>query len=81
MTIRCLICICTSSGSDYVEVTANDLHQVALLMPGTVLSYEVQEICELAQPRTVSDSDLFSELDITAPDVSFPSAKNIHNAK
>jgi len=57
MTIRCLICICTSSGSDYVEVTANDLHQVALLMPGTVLSYEVQEICELDEAATRQECD------------------------
>lgn len=69
MTIRCVVCIQTGSGKEYVEANVNDLHQVALLMPGNVLSYEVQQISELALPRTVKDSDLFAELSIIAPQI------------
>lgn len=65
MTIRCVICIFKSSGSHYIEVNANNLHQIALVMPGTVVSYKIQEIFELVEPKAVNDADLFAQLDGT----------------
>lgn len=62
MTIRCLLCIATSFGSGYAEIETNNLHQLALLMPASVISYDVQLITEQPIPRTVIDAELFCEL-------------------
>lgn len=62
MCLRCLLAISTTMGSGYAVVCVNSLHQLAVLMPASVVSYEVQEIAETISPAHVFDEELFKEL-------------------
>ena len=62
MCLRCLLALSTSQGECYAVVCIETLHQLAVLMPASVLSYEVQEIEEIFSPAEVVDTELFSEL-------------------
>jgi hypothetical protein len=62
MTFRCLLCIDTPSGQGFAVVHCNSLHQLALIMPGLVISYEVQEMATDPFNPTVLDDELISVL-------------------
>ena len=62
MTIKCLIAIDTPDGKGFAEVHANSLHQLAELMPGSVLRYEICHYEEAAQSPVIQDSELFDLL-------------------
>ena len=62
MTIRCLLSIVCPAGKGFGEVKANSLHQLALIMPAAVVSYEVRHIDEESGYATVDDSELFDLL-------------------
>lgn len=62
MCLRCLLALSTISGDGYAVVCVNSLHQLATVMPATVVSYEVQEIEDAISPAHILDAELFSEL-------------------
>lgn len=74
MTIQCLIHISTSSDRGYAEVVTNDLHQLAIAMPGSVITYEIQAIVELPGPRKIIDDELFAELSMIVAAIGAPRA-------
>ena len=62
MCLRCLLALSTSQGRCYAVVCTETLHQLALLMPASVISYEIQETEEVVSPAEVIDIELFSSL-------------------
>lgn len=58
MTFRCLLCIHTPCGQGFAEIHCNSLHQLAILMPGQVISYEVEGIANDPLNPTVVDDEL-----------------------
>lgn len=62
MCLRCLLAISTTTGKGYAVVCVNSLHQLAVMMPASVVSYEVQEIEETNSPAHVFDGELFTKL-------------------
>ncbi len=69
MTIMCLLHIHTGTGDGFAEVTTNDLHQLAMLMPGSVIAYEIEKIDHASARSAVDDSELFAELTAIAEDI------------
>ena len=61
MTKSCLVTIVTSTGHCVAELHINSLHQLALLMPASVISYEVYDNGE-SSLGAVSDSELYDLL-------------------
>jgi hypothetical protein len=61
MTTNCLLTMTTISGQCCAEVRVNSLHQLALLMPPSVVSYELIDKGLSAHPF-VSDQELFDLL-------------------
>lgn len=70
MCLRCLVELYTISGTGYAVVCVNSLHQLAVLMPASVVSYEVQEIEQVICPAYVIDAELYTELTKISSDVS-----------
>lgn len=60
-TKNCLVTFCTSNGRGAAELCVNSQHQLALLMPATVISYEVQDNGECARSH-VNDNELYDLL-------------------
>ena len=74
MALNCLICMSTPNGTGYTEVRINSLHQLAMLMPGHVVTYEVCQQLVTNSGARVEDAELFdlliwavSEIGVTAP--------------
>lgn len=63
MTMTCLVELRLADASGFAEVGVNDLHQLAELMPGPILSYEVHFVSErLSNPAVIADTELFDQL-------------------
>ena len=62
MSLRCLLELTTSDGTCYAMVCVHTLHQLAVLMPAPVVSYELQIIEELPCSGPVDDDELYMEL-------------------
>ena len=62
MCLRCLLALSTAEGKCYAVVHIKSLHQLAMLMPASVVSYEVQEIEDVFSPAEIIDTELFSDL-------------------
>ncbi len=62
MTRHCLVCISTLDGTGFAEVQVNSVHQLAMVMPGAVISYEVQNQGESTSGANVEDDELFDLL-------------------
>lgn len=61
MTKNCLLSLSTSTGHGVAEIHVNSLHQLAVLMPASVVCYEVYDNGEC--PRgLVSDAELYDLL-------------------
>lgn len=61
MTKNCLVTFFTSIGHGVAEINVNSLHQLAVLMPASVVSYEVQDNGDEAR-GPVSDVELYELL-------------------
>lgn len=61
MTLKCLVILSTCSGQVLAEVLVNSLHQLAVVMPASVVSYEVQNNGQCGY-AVVNDSELFDVL-------------------
>ena len=62
MCLRCLLALSTISGNGYAVVCVNSLDHLAIMMPASVVSYEVQEIEDTFSPAFVIDGELYIEL-------------------
>lgn len=63
MAICCLISLTTTAGTGYVEVCINSLHQLALIMPAPVISYEVQrQVDQTIHSQNILDNELYDLL-------------------
>ena len=72
MRLRCLISIATISGNGYAVVYVNSLRQLAVVMPASVLSYDIQEIeDDVFTPAHVVNSELYNELVHIAEDAQY----------
>ena len=61
MARDCLVILSTSAGSCIAEIRVDSLHQLALVMPATVISYEVRDNGECGVSK-VGDEELFELL-------------------
>lgn len=61
MALDCLVTFITATGRGTAEVRANSLHQLAVLMPGAVVTYQVRDNGD-CKGVVVSDDDLYSQL-------------------
>ncbi len=62
MTLNCLISLLTPQGVGFTEVRVNSLHQLAILMPGSVLTYEICQQAQTTSGARVDDAELFNLL-------------------
>jgi hypothetical protein len=62
MALNCLVHLSISAGQGFAEVRVNSLHQLALIMPASVISYEVRRPAESVSSAHVEDAELFEVL-------------------
>jgi len=62
MTLNCLVCMSTPDGCAFAEVRVNSLHQLAVVMPAPVVTYEIRCQVECACGAQVLDAELFDLL-------------------
>lgn len=62
MPLNCLICMSTADGIGFAEVRVNSLHQLATLMPGNVVAYEVRQQINSTAGARVDDAELYDVL-------------------
>ena len=62
MTLNCIVCMSTPEGCGFAEVRVNSLHQLAVVMPAPVVSYEVRSQVECPSGAQVVDAELFDLL-------------------
>ncbi len=62
MTLNCFISLLTPQGKGFTEVRVNSVHQLAVLMPGTVLAYEIHQQAQTTSGARVDDAELFNLL-------------------
>lgn len=68
MTKRCLVTLTTPAGQGFIEVQVNSLHQLAVLMPATVIAYEVEDNGECPRPP-IPDTEVFDTLVSVVEDI------------
>lgn len=69
MTLNCLICLSTPDGRGFAEVRVNSLHQLAVVMPAPVISYEVRSQVVSTSGARVLDAELFDILEGAVRDI------------
>jgi len=76
MTLNCLVKLTTHIGQAMAEVRINSLHQLAVVMPASVVSYEVQNNGE-CNYEPVNDAELFDLLNGVISDVKLRQAADL----
>ena len=61
MTLNCFVILCTSNGRGFAEVRVNSLHQLARLMPASVVSYVASHNGDSAR-GPIRDAELYDLL-------------------
>ena len=69
MTFNCLVCMSTPEGCGFAEVRVNSLHQLAVVMPAPVVSYEIRSQVECPGSAQVVDAELFDVLVSVVQDI------------
>ena len=62
MTLICLVSLSTPDGCGFAEVRVNSLHQLAVVMPAPVVSYEIRYQVNCGCGTQVLDVELFDLL-------------------